>query len=61
MYSTNGNTVTMETMNVFIENYKTATEGLNVLAKVFIAVVLIFIFIAIAFALAGVILGFTPW
>lgn len=51
----------MDTLNVFIENYKIATEGLNILAKVFIAVVLAFIFIAIIFALAGVIMGFTPW
>lgn len=51
----------METLNVFIENYKSATEGLNILAKVFITVVLVFILIAIMFALAGVIMGFTPW
>lgn len=51
----------MKTFNVFIENYKTATEGLNIPAKVFITVVLIFILMAIIFAMAGVIMGLTPW
>jgi hypothetical protein len=45
----------MKPLNIFIENFKTATEGLNVLVKLFIALFLFFIIFAVSFAIFGVV------
>lgn len=45
----------MESLNVFINNYRKATEGLSLLGKIIIAIVISFIFVAVIFALVGVI------
>lgn len=46
----------MNPLGLFIENYKTATSGLSIWAKIIIAIVLTFIFIAILFAAVGLIM-----
>lgn len=46
----------MKGLNVFLDNYKIATEGLGRLGKVLVTVVVAFIIVAIIFALTGVIL-----
>ncbi len=48
----------MKTLNFFVENYKSATEGFNFLGKIFVLLVLAFIFIAVLFAIFGVALDF---
>jgi len=48
----------MNPLNIFIENFRTATEDLNVLVKLFIAIILFFIIFAITFAIFGVIRSF---
>lgn len=48
----------MRTLNVFFQNYRTATEGLNLITKIFITTVLAFIFGAVLFALIGVVKDF---
>lgn len=45
----------MKSLNVFIDNYRTATAGLNLLGRIIIAIVLSFIFVAVIFAMIGVI------
>ncbi len=54
----NAKTIVMKTLNFFIENYKSATEGFNFLGKIFVLLVLAFIFIAVLFAIFGVALDF---
>lgn len=46
----------MKPLEMFIENYKTATSGLSIWGKIIIALVLAFIFIAILFAAVGLIM-----
>ncbi len=48
----------MKTLNFFIENYKSTTEGFNFLGKIFVLLILAFIFIAVLFAIFGVALDF---
>ncbi|HSI71326.1 MAG TPA: hypothetical protein VK941_13910 [Gillisia sp.] len=45
----------MKSLNVFIHNYRTATQGLNLFGRVIIAIVISFIFVAVIFAVVGVI------
>ncbi len=47
----------MKAINVLLENYRNATEGLSMLAKIFVTLVVCFIIVAILFALTGVILN----
>lgn len=46
----------MNPLNVFVKNYKQATEGFNLAGKIFLTIVLLFIFTAILFALVGVLM-----
>ena len=48
----------MKTFQVFVENYLKATQGLNILVKILIALILAFIFIAVVFAIIGIIPDF---
>lgn len=48
----------MNPLYFLFENFRTATEGFNVLAKIIIASVLLFIILASVFAILGVILAF---
>lgn len=48
----------MKPLNIFIENFRTATQGLNVVIKLIIAIILFFITFAIMFAIFGVIRSF---
>ncbi len=45
-------------LDVFIENFNTATEGLNMLVKLIIAIILFAILSAIIFAVFGVVKSF---
>ena len=45
----------MKPLNIFIENFLTATEGLNVVVKLVIAILLFFIIFAVIFAIFGII------
>jgi len=45
----------MNLLIVFFENFRAATAGLNVLAKIIIAIILFFIFFAVIFAITGVV------
>lgn len=45
----------MKTLNVFVQNYRTATEGFNLITKIIITTVLSFIFGAVLYALIGVV------
>lgn len=46
----------MEAISVLVDNYKEATKGLSIYAKVIFALVLFFIFVAVISAFVNVIL-----
>lgn len=48
----------MKTINEFIENYRMATEGLNILARIVVALVLALIVVAAVYAFMGMIFNF---
>jgi len=48
----------MKAMNIFLENYRNATSGLNILVKIIIAFILAFIFFAVIFAIIGIVPDF---
>jgi len=46
---------TFNPLDIFIEKFNTATEGINVVGKIIIAIILFAILFAIVFAIFGVI------
>ena len=51
----------MKTLNVFVENYKQTTSGLNVLVKIIVAFVLALIFFTVISAFVNVIQSFMEY
>lgn len=49
---------TFNPFDIFIENFRNATEGLNVMVKLIIAIILFAILFAIIFAVFGVVRSF---